>query len=124
MAYQQIPISQESKAYLAINTTKCLFAFNRLSAGISAVPRLFQRLMDALFAGIPGVCVYLDDILVTGKTKQELDKNLELVFTVLWVAGLKLKGGKCLLAHDWVIYLGINIDNKGLHNVKKISAYM
>ena len=32
MAYQQIPISQESKAYLTINTTKGLFAFNRLPA--------------------------------------------------------------------------------------------
>ena len=29
MAYQQMPISQESKAYLAINTTNGLFAFNR-----------------------------------------------------------------------------------------------
>ena len=76
MAYQQIPISQESKAYLTINTTKGLFAFNRLPAGISAAPGIFQRLMDALFAGVPGVCVYLDDILVSGKTKQEHDKNL------------------------------------------------
>ena len=47
--------------------------------------------MDTLFAGIPDVCVYLDDILVSGKTKQEHDKNLDLVFSVLWDAGLKLK---------------------------------
>ena len=119
MAYQQIPISQESKAYLTINTTKGLFAFNRLPAGISAAPGIFQRLMDALFAGIPGVCVYVDDILVSGKTKQEHDKNLDLVFSVLWDAGLKLKREKCLLAQDRVTYLGHIIDNKGLHPVKK-----
>ena len=93
MAYQQIPISQESKAYLAINTTKGLFGFNRLPAGICAAPGIFQRLMDALLAGIPGVCVYLDDILVSRKTKQEHDKNFDLVFTVLWDAGFKLKRG-------------------------------
>ena len=75
--------------------------------------------MDALFAGIPGVCVYLDDILVSGKTKQEHDKNLDLVFTVLWDAGLRLKREKCLLAQDRVTYLGHIIDNKGLHPVKK-----
>ena len=75
--------------------------------------------MDALFAGIPGVCVYLDDILVSGKTKQEHDKNLDLVFSVLWDAGLKLKREKCLLAQDRVTYLGHIIDNKGLHPVKK-----
>ena len=119
MAYQQIPISQESKAYLTINTTKGLFAFNRLPAGISAAPGIFQRLMDTLFAGVPGVCVYLDDILVSGKTKQEHDNNLDLVFSVLWDAGLKLKREKCLLAQDRVTYLGHIIDNKGLHPVKK-----
>ena len=77
MAYRQIPIPQKSKAYLTINTTKGLVAFNRLPAGISAAPGIIQRLMDALFAGIPGVCVYLDDILVSSKTKQEHDKNLD-----------------------------------------------
>ena len=119
MAYQQTPISQESIAYLTINTTKGLFAFNRLPAGISAAPGIFQRLMDALFAGIPGVCVYLDDILVSGKTKQEHDKNLDLGFSVLWDAGLKLKREKCLLAQDMVTYLGHIIDNRELHPVKK-----
>ena len=72
---------------MTINTTKGIFAFNRLPAGISAAPGIFQCLMDALFAEIPGVCVYLDDILVSGKTKQEHDKNLDLVFSVLWDAG-------------------------------------
>ena len=119
MAYQQIPISQESKAYLAINPNKGIFAFNRLPAGICAAPGIFQRLMDVLLAGIPGVCVYLDDILVSGKTKQEHDKNLDLVFTVLWDAGLKLKGEKCLMAQDRVNYLGHIIDNKILHPVNK-----
>ena len=111
MAYQQIPISQESKAYLAINTTRGIFAFNRLPAGIIAAPGIFQRLRDALFAGILGVCVYLDDIFVSGKTKQEHDKNLGCKF--------KVKRGKCLLAQDRVSYMGHIIDNKVLHHVKK-----
>ena len=69
-------ISQESKDYLTINTSKDRFAFNRLPAGISAVPGIFQRLMDVLYAGIPGVCVYLDDILLLSKTKQEHDMTI------------------------------------------------
>ena len=91
MAYQQIVVSEESKSYLTINTTKGLFAFNRLPAGISAAPGIFQRLMDALFAKISGVCVYLNDILVSGKDEKDHEKNLDLVFTVLSDAGLKLK---------------------------------
>ena len=119
MAYQQIVVSEESKSYLTINTTKGLFAFNRLPAGISAAPGIFQRLMDALFAKISGVCVYLDDILVSGKDEKDHEKNLDLVFTVLSDAGLKLKREKCLLAQDSVTYLGHIIDSRGLRPVKK-----
>ena len=114
MAYQQIVVSEESKSYLTINTTKGLFAFNRLPAGISAAPGIFQRLMDALFAKISGVCVYLDDILVSGKDEKDHEKNLDLAFTVLSDAGLKLKREKCLLAQDSVTYLGHIIDSRGL----------
>ena len=54
------------------------------------------------------LCVlYIGYILVSGKTKQEHDKNLDFVFTVLWDAGLKLKSEKCLLAQDRVTYTGV-----------------
>ena len=55
--------------------------------------------------------MYLDYILVSGKTKQEHDKNVYLVFTALWDAGLKVKRETCLLAQDRVTYLGHIIDN-------------
>ena len=51
--------------------------------------------MDALFAQIPGIWVYIDDIVVPGKTKQEHDNNLELVFTVLCNA---VKKGKVFIS--------------------------
>ena len=51
-----------------------------IPAGISAAPGIFQHLMDALFIGILGV--YLDDILVSGKTKQEYD-NLDQLFKMV-----------------------------------------
>ena len=46
--------------------------------------------------------MYLDDILVSVKNKQEHDKNLDLLFTVLWDAGLLLTREKYLLAQDRV----------------------
>ena len=67
MAYQQIVVNQRSRRYLTINTTRGLFTFNRLPAGICAAPGIFQRIMDGLFSNVEGVVCYLDDILVCGK---------------------------------------------------------
>ena len=41
MAYQQIVVNQRSRRYLTINTTRGLFTFNRLPAGICAAPGIF-----------------------------------------------------------------------------------
>ena len=55
MAYQQIVVNQRSRRYLTINTTRGLFTFNRLPAGICAAPGIFQRIMDGLFSNVEGV---------------------------------------------------------------------
>ena len=55
---------------MTINTQKGLF-HTRLPFGVSSAPAIFQRIMDNLLQGIPQVCVYLDDILVTGKSTEE-----------------------------------------------------
>ena len=71
-AYQQLPLSQESKSYLVINTHCGLFCYNRLPFGVSSAPAIFQKVMESLLKGIPGVVAYLDDILITGKTDKDL----------------------------------------------------
>ena len=62
-AYQQLPLHPDSRKYVVINTHKGLFQYTRLPYGISSAPGIFQKEMDNLLAGIPGVAVYLDDIL-------------------------------------------------------------
>ena len=70
-AYQQVRLDDNSKQYVVINTHKGLFRYTRLPYGISSAPGIFQRVMDNLLKGIPGVVVYLDDTLVTGTTAEE-----------------------------------------------------
>ena len=76
-AYQQLPLHPDSRQYVVINTHKELFQYTHLPFGISSATGIFQKEMDNLLAGIPGVSVYLDDILVTGVTEQEHLQSLE-----------------------------------------------
>ena len=60
------------------------------------------------------MCVYIDDILVTGTSEQEHFQTLDEVLTRLGEAGLKLKRSKCFFLQMSVEYLGHNISAEGL----------
>ena len=42
-AYQQLPLDEESKSFVVINTHKCLFRYTRLPYGISSAPGIFSE---------------------------------------------------------------------------------
>ena len=113
-AYLQIPLDEASRRLVTINTHKGLFEYRRLPLGIASAPSIFQRVMENLLQGIPRVCVYLDDILVTGSTEEEHLSNLAQVLTRLGTAGMRLKREKCAFMLDRVSYLGHVISCEGL----------
>ena len=108
-AYQQLELDQNSQKYVVIN--------NRLPFGIASAPGIFQRVMESLVQGIPGVVIYLDDILVTGKTEEEHLRPLEEVLKRLMKAGLRLHREKRVFMRDSVTYLGYQIDSQRLHPI-------
>ena len=87
-AYQQNELDEESKPCVGINMHKGLFRYNRLHFEVSAAPAIFQRVMESLLQGIDGVVVYLDDILVMGRTDEEHLATLEKVLDRMEQAGL------------------------------------
>ena len=114
-AYQQLPLDPDSKKFTTINTHKGLFQFERLPFGISTAPSIFQHLMENLLQGLPNVCVYIDDILVSGISEADHMQKLEQVLSRLSSAGITLKRSKCTFATTSVEYLGHIIDSTGLH---------
>ena len=108
---------------MVINTHKGLFQYQRLPFGISSAPAIFQRTMESLLTDIQGVIIYLDDVLVTGRTDQEHLQSLESVLAKINDAGLLLKNEKCVFMTESVTYLGHIIDAQGLHPIKhKVEA--
>ena len=66
-AYLQVLLEEESRPYITINTHQGFHHYTRLPFGMASVPALFQKLMDMVLQGIPGVTCYIDDILVSGR---------------------------------------------------------
>ena len=82
-AYLQVPLDEESKKLVVVNTQKGLYRYTRLPYCVSSAPGIFQRLMETMLQGIPNVIVYLDDILVTGATDEEHVKTLSVILEQL-----------------------------------------
>nr|XP_025043376.1 uncharacterized protein K02A2.6-like [Pelodiscus sinensis] len=114
-AYLQMQVDEESQELLTIVTHKGLYRYCRLPFGITSAPALFQRAMDQILCGLPGVQCYLDDILVTGGNEEDHLKNLEATLQRLEEYGLRVRKDKCAFFQPSVEYLGHIIDATGLH---------
>ena len=105
-AYMQLELEEKSKPLTTINTHKGLFQYNRLLFGVASALAVFQKTMEILMQEIPQVFVYIDDILITGKTEEEHMQHLKTVLEKLEKAGMRLKQEKCYFMRPSVEYLG------------------
>ncbi len=118
-AYLQVPLSAASQESLVINTHQGLYKFKRLPFGISSAPAIYQKVMDQMVQGLPGVTTYLDDILVTGHNDAEHLANLRGLFRCIKERGFIVNLKKCRFFAPAVEYLGHLIDKHGIKPLEK-----
>ncbi|GBL76562.1 Retrovirus-related Pol polyprotein from transposon 297 [Araneus ventricosus] len=84
--------------------------------GLCNSPATFERLMETVLRGLSSeAClVYLDDIIIVGRTFEEHLNNLRKVFQRLQKANLKLSPKKCRFFQKEVTYLGHVITAEGV----------
>ena len=116
------PSSVEKTAFV---THSRLFEFRVMPFGLCNAPATFQRLMESMLVGLVGECcmVYIDNILIMGKTFEEHFENLRKVLERLRKANLRLKAQKCKFMRDKVGYLGHVMSKDGIEaDSAKVSA--
>ncbi|CAM1303802.1 Uncharacterised protein r2_g1367 [Pycnogonum litorale] len=122
-AYEHVVLDESSQMYTVINTHKGLFKYKRLPYGVSCAPSMFQRIMESLLQNSEMTAVYLDDVIITGRTVKEHDSKLIKVLTILQNAGLRLRREKCEFSKQSLSYLGHIINSEGIRPRKdKIKA--
>ena len=123
--YWQVGMDRKSQEKTAFTTHTGLYEFVVMPFGLCNTPATFQRLMEVVLRGLARekCLVYLDDLLVIGRTFEEHIENLRQVFTRLMEAGLKLKPSKCKLARCEVEFLGYVVSKGGIAtNPNKVTA--
>ena len=124
-AYAQLVIDEESQKYTVINTHRGLFKYTRLSFGVASAPGIFQRTMEKLLRGKIGTVCFQDDVLISGKSPDELIDRLKEVLAMLQESGLRLNKEKCQWMLTEINYLGVRICAEGiLPNEEKIRGIL
>jgi hypothetical protein len=114
--YWQVELESSAKEKTAFSAGKGLYQFKVMPFGLCNAPATFERLMEAVLAGLPWeTClVYLDDIIVHAADFKSHIKNLRLVLEKLRQANLKLNPKKCKLFQQQVQFLGYTVSKHGI----------
>ena len=119
---EDIPKSAFVCKYGHFEMTLMLFCLNNAAA-------TFQRTMEMALQGLQWITclIYIDDIIVFGKSFEEHMHRVEEVLERIKAAGLKLKPMKCFMLQKEVVLLGHVVSSEGVKpnptNIAKIASW-
>lgn len=112
--YLQVPLHPDSRNLTAFVTHTGVFRYTRMPFGLSSAPSCFQKIMSTILAGVPGIAIYLDDIIVHAPNAVIHEQRLRDTFAALSQHNLTLNVEKCLFAVQEVDFVGFHVSAEGL----------
>ena len=104
--YHHIALGKSSRAKTAFVMPFGKYEFLMVPFRLAQAPAYFQLLMNKVFKGLQFAMTYLDDIIIFSQDESQHLENLEIVFSHLQEAGLKMKHSKCDFFKSEIHYLG------------------
>lgn len=107
--YHQMALTEEASYLTSFRTSRGIFKFNRVPFGLKGAPSFFQKAMQIEILGdlLNDCCqCYIDDVIIMGKTKEELLHNARRVLDRFKQRNIKIKPKKCQWGLTEVAYLG------------------
>ena len=114
--FYNIEVEESSKEKTAFTCFKGLYEFNRMPMGLSNSPALMQRLANLLLSEIGSniALAYIDDIIVMSEDFKSHLSDLRVTFAALRKKGVKIKAKKVRIAKRKVLFLGFEVDARGI----------
>ncbi|GJS59508.1 hypothetical protein Tco_0654292 [Tanacetum coccineum] len=115
--YHQLRVRDEDIPKMAFRTHYGHYKFQVMPFRLSNAPAVFMDLMNRVCRPYLDkfMIVFIDDILIYSKTKEEHDAHLRLVLELLKKEELYAKFSKCDFWLSKVQFLGHVIDSEGIH---------
>lgn len=123
--YWQVEMDEKDREITAFKANGKLYEWLRMPMGVKNAAPTFQRMMNNILTGLQGeMClVYIDDLVIYGKSLLDHNNKLEAVLNRLSKFKLKVNPQKCNFLHKEINFLGHIVSKSGITpDQRKIAA--
>ena len=112
--YWQVVLHPESRKLTCMAFDIGRYQFKRLPMGSKVASDIFQRMLDSVYIGLPGVTGIADDMVIFGRNEEEHDRNLILFLETTRKNGLVLNKRKLQFKKEEVSFFGHRWNSTGI----------